>query len=904
MMRARTNVACPGGHARTHWSAAEISPANEPTQGLAATQMLGRRLRPPAATWAFTLEVYVLAGLLYLLLVRPHAAASAPSGVPWPLVAAGFALAELKTVNVRFRRDRHGYSLSEVPAVIGLFTLSPADFLLAILVGSVIGLVAETRQVRIRLVFNLGLALLVGVTMVGVFSSLSGLDPGAPLSVPGVRPTAAALAASATASVVGAALVAAVIVLSGAPRAAVRIGSMIEFAAVVALTNASIAVVAVIVLAVAPTGLLLLAVPIATLYFAYRAYLSEREKHTRLELLYESSRILQDSPELDASVMAVLEHTRRMFEAQLSQIVIFQGRLVALATTAVLDGQGSVMAPTRVDSEPPLWQRVRSERRAFFWAPAPGEQIAGHELRQVMVCPLGGEGEPIGMLLVANRSSQGTVFADDDLPLLETVANQVGVALENGQLERSLGELSRLKEQLRHLAFHDALTGLPNRTMFAEQVELRLSGREGEGQPVVLFLDLDDFKNVNDTLGHAIGDRLLVAVADRIRECVRSADIAARLGGDEFAILLDDTARIADALAIGERLAETLRHPFMVDGNEIMVGASVGIAEGRGDILRADELLRDADVAMYTAKSNGKRRLEVFDPHLHAELVARHQLSSELWRSLGRGELLVHYQPIIELASGRMAGVEALVRWRHPVHGFVPPDEFVRLAEENGSIDALGSFVLGEACREVASWRTMLPPDDDFWVSVNASPNQLRQPTFPEDVERAIANAGLAPRNLVLEMTETGMFHDMAATVTALSRLRAVGMRVAMDDFGTGYSSLSFLRRFPVDILKIARDFIAGGDDGPDEADWAFTQAIIDLARTLGLGVVAEGIESEAQLARLVELGCGLGQGFFFDRPQPGEAIRERLAARGMPRDDAAKARRRPIAAASRVRTA
>ncbi len=878
--------------------------SEERTQRPVAAQLLGRRLRPPTATWTFTLEVYTLAALLYLLLVRPHAAAPNPSGVPWPVVAAGFALAELKTVNVRFRRDRHGYSLSEVPAVIGLFTLAPDDFLLALLVGAAIGLAAEARQLRIRLVFNLGLALLVGVTMVGVFSSLAGLGPGAPLGVPTLRATLAALAASATASVVGAAFVAAIIVLSGAPRPAVRVGSMVQFAAVVALTNASIAVVAVIVLAVAPAGLLLLAVPIATLYYAYRAYLSEREKHTRLELLYESSRILQDSPELDASVMAVLEHTRRMFEAQLSQIVIFQGRLAALATTAVFDGSGSVMVPVRMEAEPALWQRARSERRAFFWTPAPEEELAGHQLRQVMVCPLGGEGEPMGMLLVANRTSQGTVFADDDLPLLETVANQVGVALENGQLERSLGELSRLKEQLRHLAFHDALTGLPNRTMFAEQVELRLSGRTGGEQPVVLFLDLDDFKNVNDTLGHAIGDRLLVAVADRIRECIRDADTAARLGGDEFAILLDGAARIADALAIGERLAETLRHPFMIDGNEIMVGASVGIAEGRDDILRADELLRDADVAMYTAKSNGKRRLEVFDPHLHAELVARHQLSSELWRSLGRGELLVHYQPIIELASGRMVGVEALVRWRHPVRGFVPPDEFVRLAEENGSIDALGAFVLAEACREVASWRRLLPPDDDFWVSVNASPNQLRQPTFPEDVERSIAAAGLAPRHLVLEMTETGMFHDMAATVTALSRLRAMGMRVAMDDFGTGYSSLSFLRRFPVDILKIARDFIAGGDDGPDEADWAFTQAIIDLARTLGLGIVAEGIETEEQLGRLVELGCSLGQGYLFDRPQPAEVIRERLVARTQRRDDLARARRRRSTVASTLPTA
>jgi diguanylate cyclase (GGDEF)-like protein len=831
-------------------------------------------LRAPLGPRLLIIAIYAAATAAYLLLVRPNITAGDVSPVPWPLLALGFAVADLKTVNVHFRRNRHAYSLSEVPAVIGLYALTPSDFVVALAVGTAAGLLLETRQIRVRRTFNMGLALLVGTTLLGAFHAFAGVEPSSGIVIPQLRDSLTAVGACALTSVVGTLCVAAIITLSGVDPRSIGLRSMVEFGLVVAVTNASVALVAALVLATQPAALLLLVVPIATLYFAYRAYLSEREKHARLELLYESSRILQDSPELDATVLAVLEHARRMFAAEASQLVIFQGRLAALATTSVAGGEPEIMRATRHDTEPPLWRRVREERRAFFWDVEPGATLAGRPLRQVIVSPLATDSRTLGMLVVANRTSQGTEFAPDDLPLLETVASQVGIALENGQLERSLGELSRLKEQLRHQAYHDALTGLPNRVLFAEQVDLRLAARVEAEAPVVLFLDLDDFKNVNDTLGHGVGDRLLVTVAERIRECIRTTDIAARLGGDEFAVLLDAKAGMVDAVAVAERLVETLRRPFLMDGAEIMVGASVGIAAGRADTVRGDELLRNADVAMYTAKSQGKRRLAVFDPQLHAELVARHQLSAELSRSLGRGELLVHYQPIFDLPTRRIAGAEALVRWRHPTRGLVPPDEFVRLAEENGSIDALGSFVLQEACRQAATWQHGPSGGDEPWISVNVSPRQLQQPGFTQEVERILAATGLAPHRLVLEMTETGMFHDQAATISCLSRLRELGVRVAMDDFGTGYSSLSFLRRFPIDILKIAREFIAGADGaGPDESDWAFTQAIVALGHTLDLDIIAEGIEEPAQLERLDELGCRMGQGFLFARPLPPDEL-------------------------------
>jgi diguanylate cyclase (GGDEF)-like protein len=497
-----------------------------------------------------------------------------------------------------------------------------------------------------------------------------------------------------------------------------------------------------------------------------------------------------------------------------------------------------------------------------------------------MVCPLLGEAGLIGVIRIANRLTTGTSFEPDDLRLLETLANQAAVALENGQLEQSLAELSRLKEQLRYQAYHDPLTGLANRTMFAEQVD-REGASLGAGRvAAVLFIDLDDFKLVNDTLGHAAGDRLLGAVADRIRGCIRGEDLAARLGGDEFAILVSDDDALLRATAIAERIIAGLQLPFSLHGQELTIGGSIGIAVGRGAGQRADELLRNADVAMYTAKAGGKRRVAIFDPTMHEAIVARHALSAELSKSVGRGELVVHYQPIVSLASGRAVAAEALVRWRHPTRGLIAPDDFIPLAEESGVIFGLGQWVLGEACRQAADWLTDDAFPDGFSVSINLSPNQLQRAEFLEEIEEVLARTGLPPTRLVLELTETVMFQDTEATTAKLQALRERGVRIAMDDFGTGYSSLGYLRKFPVDILKIARDFVVPGDR--ETSDWAFAHAIVALGRTLGLDILAEGIEDAAQVERLVAMGCELGQGYHFARPmEPAELRRTVIATAG-----------------------
>jgi EAL domain-containing protein (putative c-di-GMP-specific phosphodiesterase class I) len=332
---------------------------------------------------------------------------------------------------------------------------------------------------------------------------------------------------------------------------------------------------------------------------------------------------------------------------------------------------------------------------------------------------------------------------------------------------------------------------------------------------------------------------------------------------------------------VANRLIDAFRINFQVDGQDITVGASIGLAVARAGTETADELLRNADVAMYTAKSSGKNRVAVFEPTMHAAIVARHALSAELSRSLARGELAVHYQPIIDLQSGIAAGVEALVRWHHPTRGLVGPDEFIPLAEETGVILPIGSWVLEEACAQATRWASYGRHGAGVSVTVNLSAQQLAEAPFVDDLRRILAKTGLPAERLILEMTETVMFHDTTTTVARLEAIRDLGVRIAIDDFGTGYSSLGYLRRFRVDVLKIAREFVGSADS---EEEWAFAGAIVALGRTLGLTIIAEGIEEEGQLERLRSLGCEYGQGYLFARPNDADTISEFLKIRSGPR--------------------
>ncbi|MGK2948448.1 MAG: putative bifunctional diguanylate cyclase/phosphodiesterase [Acidimicrobiales bacterium] len=420
-----------------------------------------------------------------------------------------------------------------------------------------------------------------------------------------------------------------------------------------------------------------------------------------------------------------------------------------------------------------------------------------------------------------------------------------------------------LEDQLRHQAFHDALTGLSNRALFIDRVEHALARvRDPEAPtPAVAFIDLDDFKLVNDSMGHGAGDQLLQAVADRLRGCLRQGDTPARLGGDEFAVLLEDAPDTRTVVEVAERILDALHEPVLVAGREVYARASIGIATRRGPETTPDELLRNADLAMYTAKANGKGCIELFEPSMHLRAVDRMAIRGALERSVERGEIDVAYQPIVVLESGEVVGFEALARWTHPERGPVSPVEFVPIAEDTGVIIGLGHLVLRQACNQLAVW-TQARPHAGWRMSVNLSARQLLAPDLVSSVRDATADAGLDPSSLVLELTESVLLSDSERVLRRLLRLKDLGVQIAIDDFGTGYSSLSYLQRVPFDILKIDRSFVSALRH--EQPATTLARTIMDLARTLGRSTIAEGIEERIELDGLLSLGCELGQGFHF----------------------------------------
>jgi diguanylate cyclase (GGDEF)-like protein/PAS domain S-box-containing protein len=430
------------------------------------------------------------------------------------------------------------------------------------------------------------------------------------------------------------------------------------------------------------------------------------------------------------------------------------------------------------------------------------------------------------------------------------------------------------EEQLRHQAFHDALTGLANRALFTNRVEhaLVLRSELARAEVAVLFLDLDDFKGVNDTLGHAAGDTLLRGVGVRLRETLSPSYTVARLGGDEFAVLIEEVAGPASALDAAERIVTTLLKPFEIEGREVFVSASVGIALGTV----ADDLLRAADVAMYRAKASGKSQHVMYMPTMAEDFVGRLELVAELRRAR-REEFVVHYQPVVDLESHAVVGVEALVRWAHPTRGLLPPGEFIALAEETGKIVDIGAWVLAEACAQVARWRAETPGSAELTLNVNVSTRQVRPGVLVKAVRSALADSGLPPEALTLELTESVLARRHEELRAVLTDVAALGVRLALDDFGTGYSSLSLLQDLPVHTLKVDRSFVSALDE--DATRQGFVQAIVDLAHTLDVALVAEGMETAAETSELRRLGCQAGQGFHFAPPLGADEVGELLGA-------------------------
>jgi diguanylate cyclase (GGDEF)-like protein/PAS domain S-box-containing protein len=436
-------------------------------------------------------------------------------------------------------------------------------------------------------------------------------------------------------------------------------------------------------------------------------------------------------------------------------------------------------------------------------------------------------------------------------------------------------ERKNLERELQHRALHDTLTGLPNRALFSDRLRHAMDRtRRDTGKVAVLLMDLDDFKLVNDSLGHSAGDELLVEVGERLLASIRAGDTAARLGGDEFAVLLENLADVDEAERVAERISDSLRPPFVLGERETLVTASIGIALGGTTDTKSDpeNLMRDADVAMYRAKHSGKARYALFEETMSARALKRLDLIDDLLRALAREEFALYYQPKVSLATGRIVGFEALLRWEHPERGRLLPERFVSLAEETGLIVPIGRWVLREACHAAREWQLRYPCDPPLIVCVNLSAKQLRDPDLFRDVRQIIGESDLEPSSLDLEITESIAMEDASATAATLEELHALGVRVIIDDFGTGYSSLSRLERFPVDYIKIDRSFVGRLEE--ETGTRVLVKAMIDLSHALGLEVIAEGVETAGQLERLREMGCNLAQGYHFSRPVPSDAVR------------------------------
>ena len=442
---------------------------------------------------------------------------------------------------------------------------------------------------------------------------------------------------------------------------------------------------------------------------------------------------------------------------------------------------------------------------------------------------------------------------------------------------RDISQHKATAERLTYAAIHDPLTGLANRSRFVDRATRALEHACRRGRNVgVIFLDLDRFKLVNDSLGHAAGDQLLGVLADRLRGAVRPSDTVARLGGDEFVILCHDVEDTTAALEVAERIAGAIARPTIIDRRELFVTASLGVVVSRGPNDSADELLRDADAAMYRAKDQGRARIELFDEATHRRAVTSLEIDADLHRAVERNEFEVHYQPIVDLTTGKVSGLEALLRWQHPTRGLVQPEEFIARAEDTGLIVPMGFWALREACRQTTYWQARQTGGDPLHISVNLAPRQLIQPALVRELDEILRSTSIDPATVWLELTEGALMEDADQTITVLQELRGLGVHLAVDDFGTGYSSLAYLKRFPVEALKVDRTFVNGLGREPE--DTTIVGAVVGLAHSLGIGAIAEGLETPSQLAELRTMGCDFAQGFLFGPPKSAVVIGDQPA--------------------------
>jgi len=835
------------------------------------------RLRA-AAIWLLVALIAAATAALYLAVVRDLPAYTDGFRVPWWALAAGFAATEVFVIHAHFRGSAHTLSLSELPLVVGLLLAAPQELVLAQIAGPILVLLFVRGSAPVKVAFNVAQFALTATLTVVV---LHALMP-APAEIgPGVW--TAAFAAVGAASLVAAGLVLTVIALAEGVLPSIDVLQMFGADLVVSLTNTSIGLAGATLIAEDWSAGWLIIPPAAVLILAYRAYLSEHTKHQSLEFLYGVARSLSRVPDVETALVDLLQRTRESFRVRTAEIVLFgAGGDLPLRTALDVGGATQTMQPVGHELATALRACLREERAVVVnrdTAPAAlAEYLAEQRISEAAIAPVPGETRLVGVMVLGDRLGAANDFSSSDLRLFETLAGHAGMSLEFDRLEQAIRRMRELQGALERQAYCDPLTDLANRALFMRRVHESLA--RPRGTSTVLFLDLDDFKRINDHAGHAAGDAVLIAAAERIRRCVRPSHLAARLGGDEFAVLLEDAdERHGEDAA--HRIVALLSEAVPIAGQPCWVRASIGIASaGAGSGVDADDLMRHADVAMYRAKEAGKGQVRVFTTAMHPNAPTKAPSRDEILAAVDAGEFVAHYQPIVAVGSGAVVAGEALVRWNHPRHGLLAPSAFVPAAEATGTIPAIDRVVLEQACREASDWCEDDGYAPDAAVHVNVSGEGLRTNELVRVVEDVLERTGLAPRRLVLELTESVLIAEMPTARPVLTELRALGVRIALDDFGTGYSSLACLRSLPVDILKVAKPFVDGAGRTPH--DHALLAMIIELGSLFGVGVVAEGIEREDQLDALAELGCEMGQGFYLGRPLSSEtrrfALRDPLA--------------------------
>jgi diguanylate cyclase (GGDEF)-like protein len=808
---------------------------------------------PPwtTAVAAFAAVVGLGAGALGFVLSDVQRLADGPH-VPWPAILAACFLAEVFLVHFEHRREGHSISFSAVPLVVGLYALAPVALAGARVLGAVAALAGYRRQPVLKVSVNVVSVALETMVAVVVFRAL---QVGGPLAV---TAWPAAILAALAGDLVQATVVTVAISLHQR-HFEVLLGPAL-LGPVVAVANASIGLVAVTLIVAQPAALALLAGLVPILLVSYRAHAKLREEHRRLEQLYDFTRHVSDAV-IDGRVVAtLLVQTRELMHAESSWLCVedADGGTVRVRSTGN-DVEALAMPGGGIDD---LLHRLAQSGGKAELVAASDETPLGFALHaagitEALVAPLAGLNGSPGTLVVTDRSGDIRTFGSDDLRLFATVTSHASASLENSHLLDKLREKAAENE---FQALHDPLTGLANRSLFGQ----RLAASLDVVSPLsVLLLDLDRFKEVNDTLGHHNGDLLLAEVGRRLAEVLGQTDLVARLGGDEFAVLLPDAATGEEATVVARRLLAALAAPFTVDEITLRVAASVGVVVAPDHGNEVALLLQRADVAMYTAKTDHVG-VAVYSPERDEYSPDRLALAGKLRRAIEHDELAVHFQPQVELASGRVIGAEALVRWTDGAGKAVSAMEIVTLAEHTGLISALTKLVLRRAVRECSTWW------ERGWrlrVSVNVSARDL-QPGLIDDVRDVLQEVGLPAEALCLELTETGLVGNEAETVVLLNKLRELGITLAVDDFGIGYSSLAYLKSLPIGEVKVDKSFVFGMR--LDSSDEAIVRSVVDLGRNLGIPVVAEGIETPEVRDALRALGCEVGQGYLFSRPMAG----------------------------------